>query len=179
MPIGTPEVNMRTLVLYFSNTGNTRKVGEVLAKQTGAEFGEITCSAYLRWYGPVLMAWDIFTGGRPPVDTLAMQATHYDLIILGSPVWGARCAPPVRSVLRNWQLKADRLALFVTCRGTSPNSPPERAIAEMTQLAPMPPLATAIFREREIHNDQFIDSALAFTQKLLPAAQPNHSSRVG
>lgn len=170
---------MRTLVLYYSNTGNSRKVAEVVAQQLGAELGEITCGAYLRWYGPLVMAWDIFTGGRPRIDTLAMQATHYDLIVLGGPVWAARCAPPVRSVLHHWQLKAERLALFVTCKGTDPNSPPERAIVEMTTLAPMSPAATAIFRERDVHNDTFIDSALAFTRKLLPAAQPSRGSRVG
>jgi hypothetical protein len=158
---------MRTLVLYYSNTGNTQKVAEVLARELGGELGEITCGRYLRWYGPLAMAWDIFTRGRPPIDAVIPPDARYDLIVVGGPVWAAHAAPPVMSFLASHKPGAERFGLFVTCRGTSPGSPPEPAIADMKSVAPGPVDGTAIFRAREITSDVFIDRAIGFVRSLV------------
>lgn len=141
---------MRALVLYYSNTGNTQKVAKALADRLGAELAEVTCPAYLNWYGPLAMAWDIFTRHRPQVNIVAPRHAHHDLIVVGGPVWAARAAPPILSALRDLPGEFDAVALFATCRGTSPNSPPEPAIAEMKAAARAPSLATQIFREEDI-----------------------------
>jgi hypothetical protein len=161
---------MRTLVLYFSNTGHTQQVAEVLARELHAELGEITCARYLKWYGPVAMAWDIFTRNLPAIDVVIPPEASYDRIVVGGPVWAARAAPPVLSFLRSHRKAASAFGLFVTCRGTSPNSPPDPAIADMKLAVEAPVIGTAIFREAQIHNQTFIDSAIAFANKLKPMA---------
>lgn len=140
---------MTALVLYYSNTGNTQKVAKALAERLGADLAEITCQTYLAWYGPLAMAWDIFTRHRPKVNIVAPKDAHYDLIVVGGPVWATRTAPPVMSALEMLP-EADVTAVFVTCRGTSPNSPPEPALAEMKAATPSPAIASQIFREEEI-----------------------------
>ena len=87
---------MRSLVLYYSNTGNTRKVAEALASGLGAEMAEVTCGAYLRWYGPLAMAWDIFTRHAPKIEILVPPGAVYDLVVVGGPVWAAKIAPTDR-----------------------------------------------------------------------------------
>jgi flavodoxin len=140
---------MRALVLYYSNTGNTQKVAKALAERLGADLAEITCQTYLTWYRPLAIAWDVFTRHHPKVSIVAPQHAHYDLVIVGGPVWAARAAPPV---MRAFEMlpEADAAAVFVTCAGTSPNSPPEPALAEMKAAAPSPAIANQIFREDEI-----------------------------
>lgn len=155
---------MRNLVLYYSSSGNSRQAAEVLARELHAELGEITCERYLRWYGPLAMVWDIFTGATPRVDVLIPVDAHYDLVVVGGPVWAARPAPPVRSFLRSHR-HTGRYGLFVTCRGTDPKSPPERAIDEMRQFA-APAAATAIFREADILSGAYISEAVAFAKSL-------------
>lgn len=140
---------MTALVLYYSNTGNTQKVAKALAEQLGADLAEITCQTYLAWYGPLAMAWDIFTRHRPKVSVVAPKDARYDLVVVGGPVWAAHVAPPVLSALRMLP-SADATAIFVTCRGTSPNSPPDPALAEMQAATPAPVIASRIFREEEI-----------------------------
>lgn len=140
---------MTALVLYYSNTGNTQKVAKALAEQLGADLAEITCQTYLAWYGPLAMAWDIFTRHRPRVSVVAPKDAHYDLVVVGGPVWAAHVAPPVLSALRMLPT-ADATAVFVTCRGTSPNSPPDPALAEMRAATPPTVVASRIFREEEI-----------------------------
>jgi hypothetical protein len=141
---------VKALVLYYSNTGNTQKVAKALADRLGAELAEVTCPAYLNWYGPLAMAWDIFTRHRPTVNIVAPKHARHDLIVVGGPVWAARAAPPIMSAIRDLPGEFDAVALFVTCSGNSPKSPPEPAIAEMTAAAPTSVLATQILREDEI-----------------------------
>lgn len=141
---------MKALVLYYSNTGNTQKVARALAASLDAELGEITCPAYLNWYGPLAMAWDIFTRHRPRVNIVAPKHASHDLVVVGGPVWAAHAAPPTLAALQQLPGEVGKLALFVTCRGTSPTSPPEPAISDMQAVAARPAIVTRVFREEEI-----------------------------
>lgn len=168
---------MRTLVLYYSNTGNTQKVAKALAERLGADLAEITCQTYLAWYRPLAIAWDIFTRHRPRVSIVAPKHAHYDLVAVGGPVWAARAAPPVMSALEMLP-EADATAVFVTCGGTSPNSPPEPALAEMKAAAPSPAVASQIFREEEIRGPMLGQRLTEFVD-LLKARIPLDASQVG
>lgn len=141
---------MRTLVIYFSNTGNTQKVAKQLAGRLGADLAEVTCGTYLRWYGPLAVAWDIFTRHIPKVDVLVPVGAHYDVVVVGGPVWAAHAAPPVLALADHPVLNATHTAFFVTCSGDSPKSPPEPAIEEMRQMAKKPCLSSWIFRASDL-----------------------------
>jgi hypothetical protein len=157
---------MTALVLFYSNTGNTRKVAEALAVQLGADLAEVTCQTYRAWYGPLAMAWDIFTRHRPRVSVVPRHA-HYELVIVGGPVWAAHAAPPLLGALPMLPA-ADAAAVFVTCRGSSPNSPPEPALAEMQAAIAAPVVASRIFREEEIRGrlaDGIVEFAAALTSR--------------
>ena len=157
---------MRSLVLYYSNTGNTRKVAEALAKSLDAELAEATCDSYLSFPGQLLMAFDIFSRRIPKIDVLVPPGADYDLVVIGSPVWAARLAPPVVALLEKHSFGGAALAHFVTCSGTSPKWPPERAIAEMESLSDMAPVATHIFREAEIKSGAYAAEVEAFAAQL-------------
>ena len=158
---------MRRLVLYYSNTGNTQKVAKALADALGAELAEVRCPAYLQWFGPIAMAWQIFSRRLPTVESLVLPHSHYDLVVVGGPVWAAHAAPPIMSVLKRRSFDASALALFVTCNGSASNSPPEPAIADMKDAAAQTPvLGTAIFREADIRSPRFADRITAFASQL-------------
>lgn len=160
---------MTALVLYYSNTGNTQKVARALAEQLGADLAEITCQTYLAWYGPLAMAWDIFTRHRPRVSVVVPAHAHYDLVVVGGPVWAAHAAPPVLSALQTLPA-ADAMAVFVTCRGSSPNSPPDPALVEMQAAIPAPAVAARIFREEEIRGPSLARGIAEFAAGLTSRA---------
>lgn len=157
---------MRSLVLYYSNTGNTQKVAQALARSLGAELAEVTCDQYLTWYRPLIMAFDIFTRHLPKIDVLLPPGADYDLVVIGGPVWAARLAPPIVALLEQRSFGGAALGHFVTCAGTSPKSPPEPAIAEMESLADMAPIATHIFREAEIKSGAYMAEVESFATAL-------------
>lgn len=137
---------MRTLVAFHSMTGNTRKVGQLLASALNADVAEIVCPAYRRGpFGALRQAWDIFTGASPVIE-VASSPGDYDLVVAGGPVWAGRPAPPLRSFVVRY-LRDQRVVLFLTCNGTSERFPPERALRELTTLLPGPPVASRLFRE--------------------------------
>lgn len=156
---------MKALVLYYSNSGNTQKVAKALAEQLGADLAEITCQTYLAWYGPLAMAWDIFSRRRPKVSVVVPAHAHYDLVVIGGPVWAAHAAPPVLKALQ-LLVAADATAVFVTCRGTSPNSPPDPALVEMQSAITAPVLASRIFREEEIRGPSLGGALAEFAAEL-------------
>jgi hypothetical protein len=93
---------MRTLVVYYTDTGNTRRMAELLAAELKSELAEVTCARYLAWYGPVAMAWDIFTRHLPSVTVVAPPNGDYDCVVLGGPVWAAKAAPPILALATRW-----------------------------------------------------------------------------
>ena len=137
---------MRTLVIYYSNTGNTQKVAKQLAGRLRADLAEVTCGTYLKWYGPLAMAWDIFTRHLPKVDVLVPPGAHYDVVVVGGPVWAAHAAPPILALADHPVLNSAHTAFFVSCSGNSPKSPPEPAVEEMRQMTRKPCLSSWIFR---------------------------------
>jgi len=160
---------MRIVVVYYSNTGNTRRIAELLARELGAELAEVTCQRYLSWYGPLAMAWDIFTRHLPVVDVIAPARAEFDLVVIGGPVWSAHAAPPILSLASHWP--ETRKAFFVTCRGTSPSYPPEPAIAEMRQaLAGGADVPSEIFREADVNSVRAAGLARAFADRIAAAA---------
>lgn len=166
---------MHTLVIYYSLTGNTRKVGNLLAERLNADIAEITCPVYRRGLaGGLRQAWDILTGGTPPIEVPVVDSNEYDLIIAGGPVWAGRPAPPLRGFVGRHLRGRYSAALFLTCNGTAKNFPGEKALRELARTAPRSPVATRLFREAEIASPDIAERVARFAKvlnmlKLTPA----------
>jgi flavodoxin len=111
---------MKTLVLYYTRTGNTRRIADVIAHTLAG-----TCEPLLdeRDYSG---AMGFLAGGRDALrkkiatlKPLRASLSDFDLILIGQPVWAAQPVPAVRALLQDSALWANKsLALFVTYDGT-------------------------------------------------------------
>jgi hypothetical protein len=161
---------MRPLVVIYSVTGNTRLVGQLLAKDLEAPIVEITCP---RYEGGLLahlrQAWDIFTGATPPISLPpAVDLEHIDLLVVGGPVWAGRPAPPLRSFLQRTGHEI-RTVLFLTCSGTSKRYPGEKALDELARASA--PVAKDLFKEVEIAADEIRAQVAAFARRIRAVSQ--------
>lgn len=142
---------MKTLVLFYSFTGNTKRLAELLSKTLDAELCEVTCNTYSYGaWGGLKQAWHFFTGGVAPVEMPKTKSENYDLIVIGGPVWGARPSPPVRALLKIAQEKAPKLAIMLSCDGTSQRYPGEKAMDEIVDAATKKPVATRLFKNADM-----------------------------
>ncbi len=91
---------MRTLVIYFSAEGTTRKVAEGFAAATGADLREIVpekpySAADLNWKNPLARCNREYFGKKDvPVKGRIENLSDYDVVFLGFPIWYG-CAPNV------------------------------------------------------------------------------------
>lgn len=158
---------MRTLILYYSFTGITRRVSQTLAKQLGADIAELTCKTYTYgFWGGVRQAWDVLIGGTPPIEIPNQANENYDLIIFAGPVWAARPAPPIRSFVKLLKPENQKYALFLTCGGTTKKYPGEKAVDETVKSMPTPPITTELFKSADIEGENFSQKIADFADRL-------------
>lgn len=107
----------KTLILYYSCNGSTRRVARELQRLTGGELQELelrdkytTATAY------TIGLYHIRSGKCPELLAPA-DVSGYDTVYLGTPVWYFTASPPVMQALRanSWQGKT--LIPFCTYRG--------------------------------------------------------------
>ena len=117
------EQKMKTAVVYFSWSGNTRFAAETIAKMAGADifeikaetpynsdFGKCCDEAKPECYGKTL---------RPIKSIAGLDLVQYDVVFVGTPNWWGTMAPPVRTwVTQNKDaLKGKTVCLFQTHGG--------------------------------------------------------------
>lgn len=109
---------MKTLVIYYSRTGTTKKLAEKLAEVLGADIEGIKDPANrsgLKGY---------MNSGREAVfkklaliDPIAHNLRDYDLVLVGTPVWAMTISSPIRAFLENYKSEFKSWALFATQGG--------------------------------------------------------------
>lgn len=93
---------MKTIVLYYSFGGNTRRIAKQIQTKLGCELAEIeTATPYTGSYDDIVNQGqrEADSGFEPEVKSLAVQLQDYDTVILGTPVWWYTFAPAMKTVL--------------------------------------------------------------------------------
>ncbi|MFH0830044.1 MAG: flavodoxin [Candidatus Aenigmatarchaeota archaeon] len=147
---------MRTLVAYYSRTGNTRKVAGEIAKELKADLDEIVDKKSRK--GPI--GWlragrDAMRGSHTPFE-IRKDPKNYNVVIVGTPVWAFTVVPAVRAYLAKNRPK--KVAFFCTCGGN-----PGKAFVEMEKLAGKP-VATLVMDEKKLDDRA---NVTAFCRKVM------------
>ena len=107
----------KMLVLYYSQTGNTKAVAEEIANKLGADIEEITM---VDPYAPDFQATidrckkDQEQGILPEIQPVKADIANYDVIFLGFPVWFGTYAPPVTTFLNSADFSGKKIVPFCT-----------------------------------------------------------------
>ncbi len=153
----------RTLVAYYSLSGHTRQIAEAIAAGLGADLEPI-CEVRSRkgWIAYLRSAWEALQNAPAPIKVVEKDASAYDLIVLGTPVWVGRMASPLRSYVSQERHKFARIAVFCTEGGANG----EKAMAQVAQLCGKDPLATLIVMERDIGSGAYRQKVADFVNAL-------------
>ena len=144
---------MKSLVIYFTRSGNTTKVAEEIAAALGADI-ELLKDDVKRG-GPVgflKSGREAKSGAMVNLKPLAHDPTTYDLVVVGTPVWARMVSSPVNTFLRTVNRGNARLAWFCTV-GASSESFKENCFSTMTEAAGQDPVAAVGFSAKELKND--------------------------
>lgn len=103
----------RTLVTFFSNTGNTKEVAELIAEYTGGDLNEIRRTVpyeNLREEAKV----DIDDGVRPEITADITDISAYDTIFVGFPIWWDEAPAMIATFLENGDFSGKTIVPFCT-----------------------------------------------------------------
>ena len=112
---------MKTLIVFYSLEGNTAYAAERIAAALGADTLRLE---------PVKNYPDsgfrkFFWGGKsavmaetPKLMPYDFDAAAYDRIVFGFPVWAGNVTPPIRTFVKENELKGKRIAAFACQSGS-------------------------------------------------------------
>ena len=122
---------MKSLVVYYSRSGNTRFAAEQISKEIGGEIEEIIDKKKRKGLlGFVSSGYDATRGRATKITPMKRSPKDYDLVVVGTPMWKKRITPAVRTYLRDNNFSEKRVALFCTNLG----SEPERVFKTLKEL---------------------------------------------
>ena len=114
---------MKSLVVYYSRSGNARFVAQTIAAELGSDVEEVVD---LKNRGGVLGflsgGFDATRGKETKIGETKKSPADYDLVVVGTPVWGSRPTPAIRTYLRRNNFSGLKVALFFAQGGKKPKA---------------------------------------------------------
>ena len=105
------------LVLYYSQTSNTKAVAEQIANLLNADIEEIVATQpydgdFQATIERCIQEREL--GVKPEIQPLTADISQYDVIFIGYPVWFGTYAPPVAALLDQIDLSGKKVVPFCT-----------------------------------------------------------------
>lgn len=105
----------KTLIVYFSESGNTRNMANLIRELTGSDLVEIEMQTpYSDNYSTLLdeAERDLLANARPALRTRIENMDEYDTVLVGYPNWYAILPMPVFSFLESYDFGGKRIIPF-------------------------------------------------------------------
>lgn len=154
---------MKTLVVFYSRTGTTKKVAEEISKALGCDIEEIIdtkdrsgSKAYL------FSSIDSIRGKLTEIRPIKENPSKYELVIIGTPVWVGKPSVPVRTYLYQNKDKFKKVAFFCTSKDLLVDS----ALNGMKELTGKSPLATLHATNMEVKNNEHVKKVKEFVKSV-------------
>ncbi len=108
---------MKSIILYYSYSGNTRRVAQILCEslKSRSEAREVELKATDESRSFLGQCRRAFSKKRAQIEATDFDLSGYDLICLGTPVWAFGPAPAINTYLdRCSGLEGKKVVLFTT-----------------------------------------------------------------
>ncbi len=91
---------MRTLIVYYSRTGNTKRAAERLSTFLKADIIQIgSLEKFNGIFGFIKAILQARIGKAPEIAEINKDINGYDLVLLCSPVWAGKISSPARTFI--------------------------------------------------------------------------------
>jgi flavodoxin len=170
----TSEVTMekKILVVYFSRTGNSKKVAMEIGRQLVCDVLEIKSSpGYPKGFWGYQRALLHAAFKRiPSIQIESSNITKYDLVVVGGPMWGSSLSSPVRGFLSTYRGQLKDVAFFVTQGG---NFARDKIKKQMSDVCGKSPGAFLAIAEQDMRDGSYAVKVSSFIDQLdLKAKKP-------
>jgi flavodoxin len=108
------------LIVYLSRTNNTKAIAEIIQRNVGGKLVALELEKpYPENYQQTVqqVVKENETGYLPPLKTKIDSIEKYDLVFIGFPTWDMKMPPPMKSFLKQYDLKGKTIIPFNTNAG--------------------------------------------------------------
>ena len=154
---------MKTLIVYFTRTGNTKKIVDKLQTELTADVEKISEEGSR--HGP--LGW--LKSGRQgaskadvEITPLKADPSSYELVVMAGPVWSGNASAPMRAFIKKYRDSLPETAVFLT--HDSPDV--TQAFADIDELLKKEPLARGDVNSQAIQADEHREAIQEFLEKL-------------
>lgn len=155
---------MKTLVVYYSRTGTTKKVGERIAEKLGADIEEIKDTINrMGVKGYLISGRDAMKKRLTKLEAVKFNPAEYDLVVVGTPIWSWNLSVPIRTYISEQKDNfKDKVAFFCTMGGSGD----KKAFSEMENIIGKKPEATLALKTVEVARSHFFKKVKEFCEKI-------------
>ena len=157
---------MKTLIVYYSLTGNTEYAAKQLAEKVNADLVKLKPDSEPPKQGRMMFVKGGFSALRhktPELEPLKVNLDDYDLIIIGTPIWAGTYTPAIGSFIKNCDLKAKKIAVFVS----SSSGEGKKAIKQLEDKLGVTSRLELILTDPLIHKDSEDPKIEEFAKELI------------
>lgn len=111
---------MKTLIVYYSYTGNTKKIANAIKNNLNCDILEVTPKIpFSNDYDEVVAEYqnNSIKDKYIEINDIGIDLKEYDKIIIGSPVWWYTICPVITSFLKKYDLSGKKIYPFATNAG--------------------------------------------------------------
>jgi len=153
---------MKSLIVYYSRTGETRTIAEQIQSSLKGDIDEIkdvtSRSGIIGW---LKAGRDSITKNLTKIKDIDLNPSDYDLVIIGSPTWNGAASTPIRTYITEYKDTLQQVALFSTGVSDEP-----KALEEMETLIGGKSIAKLHLIKKEIANGAHHSKIEDFIQKI-------------
>lgn len=130
---------MRTLVIYYSWTGNNRLLANEVAERLNADLCPVVEKRKRRTATIVL---DMLFRREPQIEALTSDPEMYDHVVLVAPVWAGHVAHPILALIKREKASLSDYSFISLC-GDNPDWQMEAVARQLSELIDRLPVALA------------------------------------
>lgn len=150
---------MKTIVIFHSHTGITRRVAERLSGLLGGEKIEIAPEKkYSGHFALIKGCYRSIKRSADPVIPGDIDVTDYDVIIIGSPVWAGRPSPVINGAIKGLNgCRGKKVFAVMTCRNKNSGSNAIGFLVEQLKSKGFVVSKTVVLDKKETNDDALIE----------------------
>ncbi len=102
---------MKNLVVYYSRSGNTETVAQVISNMVDGDLKKVELQ------NKISFGWAGFTsslGLNGKIKPINFDINDYDNIFIGCPVWAGKSSTPINTFLNNMNFTNKNIFIFIT-----------------------------------------------------------------
>ena len=109
------DLPMKILVVYYSFEGNIKFIGDIIAKELGADVLELkleketTSKEYMKNY---IGEKQVLMKTTPPLKEYDIKIDDYDMLIIGTPIWSGTYAPAIRTFFAQEKIENKTIGVY-------------------------------------------------------------------